>query len=216
MTYNPLRLDIVASYLAAGVSGDVAAYDEKNLYVAYDVTAPAELVNSFQDLNLIFKGGNCLDIQLGANPSADPKRKKPAPGDVRILVTRQKGKGFAVVYRPKVKDFTGKPIVLISPTGKESFDLIEIVRTVDMLYKKKRDGNGFNATVAVPLALLKLDPKPNTFIKMDLGYIFGNLLGNQAAVRAYWINNSFSANVTYDVPNESRLEPHEWGEAAVE
>jgi len=30
------------------------------------------------------------------------------------------------------------------------------------------------------------------------------------------VNNSFSANVTNDVPNESRLEPAEWGMAVVE
>ncbi len=36
------------------------------------------------------------------DPDADPKRKKPAPDDLGILVTRQDGKPFAVVYRPKV------------------------------------------------------------------------------------------------------------------
>jgi len=44
----------------------------------------------------------------------------------------------------------------------------------------------------------------------------GNATGSQVSLRAYWINNSFSANVTNDVPNESRLEPHEWGTATVE
>jgi hypothetical protein len=34
--------------------------------------------------------------------------------------------------------------------------------------------------------------------------------------RAYLSNNSFSANVVDDIPNEARLEPKEWGEAAVE
>ena len=34
--------------------------------------------------------------------------------------------------------------------------------------------------------------------------------------RTYWMNNSFSANVTNDIPNESRLEPGEWGVAEVD
>jgi hypothetical protein len=51
---------------------------------------------------------------------------------------------------------------------------------------------------------------------MDLGVIFGNPTGTQASLRAYWTNNSFSANVTNDIPNESRLEPAEWGTATVE
>jgi len=46
--------------------------------------------------------------------------------------------------------------------------------------------------------------------------LFGNAKGTQTAARAYWCNNGFSANVTYDVPNESRLEPAEWGQAVVE
>ena len=46
---------------------------------------------------------------------------------------------------------------------------------------------------------------------MDLGYIFGNENGTRTMTRTYWMNNSFSANVTNDIPNESRLEPAEWG-----
>ena len=99
-----------------------AAYDSQNLYVAYNVTTPAELVNTASDPHLIFKGGNLIDIQIGTNPKADAKRKKPAVGDVRLLVTRQNGKPVAVLFRPKVKHFSGNPIVLTSPQGTESFD----------------------------------------------------------------------------------------------
>ena len=51
---------------------------------------------------------------------------------------------------------------------------------------------------------------------MDVGYIFGNATGNDASLRAYWSNTGFSAGVLHDVPNESRLEPKEWGTATVE
>ena len=53
-------------------------------------------------------------------------------------------------------------------------------------------------------------------MKMDVGYIFGSSTGSLVAARAYWSNNSFSANVTRDIPHESRLEPAEWGTAVVE
>jgi len=192
------------------------AYDENNLYVAYDVRAEFELANSFADPKLLFKGGNCLDIQIATDPKADPERKRPAPGDVRLIITRREGKAFTVLYRPKVAAFKGEAIVMKSPTGEEPFDVIEVGADVKLEYRKKGDGTGFTATAVIPLKLLGWEPKPNTIIKMDLGYIFGNREGNQAALRAYWINNSFSANVTYDIPNESRLEPHEWGTALVE
>jgi hypothetical protein len=40
--------------------------------------------------------------------------------------------------------------------------------------------------------------------------------GNALPAGDYLSNNSFSANVVDDIPNEARLEPKEWGEAAVE
>jgi len=75
---------------------------------------------------------------------------------------------------------------------------------------------GFRALVTVPLDLIGWTPRPGENVRMDLGYIFGNPTGTQALLRSYWTNNSFSANVLNDVPNESRLEPAEWGMAAVE
>jgi hypothetical protein len=59
-------------------------------------------------------------------------------------------------------------------------------------------------------------PQSGQTVKMDVGYLFGNAPGTQSAARAYWMNNGFSANVVNDVPNESRLEPAEWGTATVE
>ena len=191
-----------------------AAYDPKNLYVSFDVASPCDLVNEITDPQRIFKGGNLLDVQIATDPAADPKRKTPAPGDVRVLVTRQKEKPVAVVFRPKLKAFAGEPIVLTSPTGKESFDSIEISPAIGLEYSKT--ANGFKAVVTVPLDLLGWAPKPGDDVRMDLGYIFGNATGSQAAARAYWANNGFAANVTNDVPNESRLEPAEWGMASVE
>ena len=197
-----------------------AAYDEANLYVSFDVSSPSELVNAFADPQILFKGGNCLDIQLATDPAADPKRNTPAPGDVRLLVTRKAapdGKTFtpfAVLYRPKIKDFKGEPIVLTSTTGKEPFDGIETTDKVALDYKKTP--SGYQATATIPLTLLGFAPKPGMRFAVDLGIIYGNATGSQTSARSYWFNNSFSANVTQDIPNESRLEPAEWGEAVVE
>ena len=75
---------------------------------------------------------------------------------------------------------------------------------------------GFSAQVAIPLQLLGWTPKSGSAVKMDLGYIYGNATGNQEAIRSYWSNNSFNANVTGDVPSELRLEPAQWGTVLVE
>ncbi len=189
------------------------ARDDTHLYVRYDITTPHPLVNGQPSEQIIFRGGNCLDLQLATNPKVNRKKQKLAPGDLRLLVTRKDGKPFAMLYRPKVAGFKGKPKVLVSPTGKESFDSIEQVK-VDLDYKKT--AGGFTATVKVPLKTLGFQPKSGQKVKMDLGYVFGNSKGTTTLMRAYIHNNSFSANVVDDIPNESRLEPHQWGEAEVE
>jgi hypothetical protein len=205
----------VQKYVDTGRSFTVAAaYDEKNYYVAFDVTTPSELVNDISDSQVIFKGGNLLDIQIAADVSANPKRKEPAPGDVRLLVTRQQTKPVVVVYRPKVKGFSGQPIVLKSPGNKESFDSIEPTDKVKLEYSKTQPG--FHAVVTIPLELIGWTPKPGQNVRLDFGYIFGNANGSEASLRAYWTNKGFSAGVLHDIPNESKLEPAEWGTATVE
>ncbi len=190
-----------------------AAYDEKNLYLKYDVTAPHPLLNTTPEERILFRGGNCLDLQIATDPKANPERATPAPGDVRVLITRRDGKPFAMVYRPKVKGFKGKPIVLRSPTGTESFDAIETTDRVGLDYEQT--DTGFTAVATIPLDVLGWTPKAGKDVRMDVGYIFGNAKGTRTSARAYWANNSFSANVVDDIPNESRLEPDEWGTAAV-
>jgi hypothetical protein len=191
-----------------------SAYDKDNLYIEYDVKSPFELVNSYSDPILLFKGGNCLDIQLATDSSAKPEREKPVAGDLRILVTRRNGKPFAIIYYPKIKGFKGQPTVFKSPTGQESFDKIETTDKIGLEYRKNKDG--FKALVTIPLKLIGLSLKPNMKLQFDLGYIYGNNVGNKTAMRKYWNNNSFTANVLYDIPHESRLEPKEWGSAVVE
>ena len=190
------------------------AYDQTNLYLQVRVSAPAPLVNDAADPNLLFKGGNLIDLQLGTDPEADPKRLKPVPGDLRLLIGRRPdGTPVAVLFRPKVQGFAGQPIVLESPTGTESFDAIEPVAVE--LTVKPVDG-GFEALATVPLATLGWQPAAGATTRLDVGYIYGNQKGTGVALRSYWHNDSFAANVTDDVPHESRLEPSQWGLAILE
>ena len=208
-----------------------AAYDEKNLYLQFVVNSPNDLLNAASDPRLVFKGGNLLDIQLATDSAAAANRKTPAPGDVRLLITRQAGSSTAstgagqagsgtavkpvtVLFRPKVKGFTGQPIVLTSPTGKEEFDAITILPQVELTYAKT--AAGFKVVATIPLDVLGWKPTPGASVKIDLGYLFGNITGTLVNVRSYWSNHGFSAGVVNDVPNESRLEPKLWGNATVE
>jgi hypothetical protein len=180
-----------------------AAHDDGKLIIRYEVTAPHELVNAVTDPQLVFKGGNCLDLQF-----------QTPTGPVRWLITRQNGKPFAVSYRPKVPGFTGEPITLISPTGQESFDEIRVVAPVAFEYQPT--ATGFQAEVTLSAAALGLELKRGARLTLDFGYLYGNAPGTQVAARSYLFNNSFSANVVNDIPNESRLEPQFWGTAVLE
>ncbi|MHC1769963.1 MAG: FlgD immunoglobulin-like domain containing protein [Verrucomicrobiia bacterium] len=192
-----------------------AAYDRENLYVAYRVQSPAELVNAIPDPQIIFKGGNLIDIQIATHPGLDPKRQEPGPGDVRLLVSRQQGKTVAVLYRAKVAEFNGEPITLRSPTGQEIFDSIMATDRVGLEYR--RIDGGFTAMVTIPREVVGwTQAEPGRLMRLDVGYLFGNSTGNRCAQRAYWSNNSPTANIIDDIPSESRLEPNQWGSALLE
>lgn len=190
------------------------AWDSDNLYVRYDVQSPNPLVNSVSDPQSIFVGGNCLDVQLATNTDAPADRKEPAPGDVRLIITRQKGKTMAVMFEPEVQGFDGEPILLESPVDRETFDRIRVVEGIGLDYQEKAEG--FTATATIPLDVLGWNPVSGQGVKMDVGYIFGDKTGRNALKRAYWSNNSFEANVVNDLPDESRLNPEFWGTAVVE
>ena len=119
-----------------------------------------------------------------------------------------------VIYRPKIKGFDGQPTVLSSPTGKESFDAIAVSDQIGLEYQKTP--TGYTALVTIPQAAVGLALAPGRELRMDAGYLFGNTSGNQVAARLYWMNNGANANIMYDIPSESRLEPANWGTATVE
>ena len=192
-----------------------AAYDNKNLYLAFEVTSPAELINSIPDPQIIFKGGNLIDLQIATDPVADPRRQNPAIGDIRILMTRQADKPVAVLFQPKTLTSTGDPIILKSPTGQETFASIVPTDRVGLEYR--RTSSGFAAVATIPCDLIGwTKAEPGRLIRMDVGYLFGNSTGNRCAQRAYWSNNSPTANIIDDIPSESRLEPAQWGNALLE
>jgi hypothetical protein len=189
------------------------AYDAQHLLVRYDVDSPAPLTNAVTEAQLVFKGGNAIDLELQTDPGADPARATAGLGDVRLIITRQGNTPVCMAYRKRVPGFTGDPVTLQSPTGAEQFDRIEAI-PVTMDYTAKP--TGFTATVRLPLAALGLSLKPATLVRLDAGYRFGNATGSIAAQRAYVWNHSPLSAIIYDVPSETRMEPARWGQALVE
>jgi hypothetical protein len=189
---------------ALAVAGD-------RLYAAFKTGDPNHLRNSGEALPMLFKTGGALDLMLGTDPGANPKRDKPAAGDVRLVVTMAKGKPMAALYRAVVPG-TQTPVPFSSPWRTVTFDRVDDVSSQVELAaggetdsKKKGDRGLFE--FSIPLAVLGLKPEGGKTIKGDIGLLRGN--GFQTMQRVYWQNKS--TGLISDVPGEAMLMPQLWG-----
>lgn len=180
---------------AAMISGEM-------LYLAYRTNDKDLLRNTGESKELLFKTGGCLDLMLGVDAKADPKRDKPVEGDLRLLVTMVKGKPTAMLYRAVVPG-TAQPVPFRAPWHSITLDRVDEVSDQVQL---AHDGTG-NFEVAVPLKLLGLEVKSGQVINGDLGLLRGN--GFATLQRVYWSNRA--TNLTADVPSEAQLTPRLWG-----
>lgn len=180
------------------------------LFVAIKTDNPDLLVNRGDTPVNLFKTGGAVDLQLGADTRADPKRQKAARGDVRILVALVDGKPLAMRYTPVAPGT--EPVLFSSPVRTVSIDRVDDVSTqVQLASTVQRDEKNAvkEATfeLSIPLAALSLKPEANQSIRADIGVLRGN--GFQTNQRVYWSNKS--AGNTSDIPSEAELLPQLWG-----
>lgn len=184
--------DITAT---VAVSGD-------RLYAAWR-TGTADLLKNSGEMPVApFKTGGALDIMLGTNPAADPKRSTPVEGDLRLLITQAKGKTLALIYRAVVPGTT-TPVPFSSPWRTITLDKVEDVST-----RVQLAGEGGNYEVSIPLSVLGLKPQASQSLRGDIGVLRGD--GSQTTARTYWSNKA--TGITSDVPSEAMLTPNLWGE----
>lgn len=185
------------------VTGAVAVAGGR-LYAAWRTGNAKLLENSGEMPVAPFKTGGALDLMIGANPKADPARKEPVAGDLRLLVTQVKGKTRALLYRAV---FPGTPegarVPFASPWRTVYFDRVDDV--TDQVELAGADGN---FEVSVPLDLLLLRPADGAVIKGDIGILRGQ--GGETTARVYWANKA--TGITADVPSEAMLTPSLWGD----
>ncbi len=171
------------------------------LYVAYRTGDQRLLRNSGEVPQALFTTGGGLDLMLAADPQADPQRKQPVEGDLRLFVTQVAGKTRAVLYRAVVPGSTD-PIPFSSPARTITFDRVE-----DVSDQVELAGAGGNYEISVPLELLGVQPQPGQQLQADLGVLRGD--GFQTTHRVYWSNKA--TGLTSDVPSEAMLTPALWG-----
>ncbi|MET0263012.1 MAG: hypothetical protein ABW223_08955 [Rariglobus sp.] len=185
------------------VTGSVAVAGGR-LYAAWRTGDARLLENSGEMPVAPFKTGGALDLMIGANPKADPARKAPVVGDVRLLITLVKDKPRALLYRPVVPGTAeGARIPFSSPWRTITFDRVD-----DVTDQIQFAGQAGSFEVSVPLDLLLLKPTAGTIIKGDIGILRGQ--GGATTSRIYWANKA--TGITADVPSEAMLTPGLWGD----
>jgi hypothetical protein len=189
---------------AVAIAGD-------RLYAAFRTQDADLLKNSLETPNAPFKTGGCLDLMVGVNVNADPKRTRPSAGDQRLLVTMAKGQPYALLYRA-VAPGTKEPVPFSSPWRTITLDRVDDVSAdVQLAMSVEKDEKGKVKSayyeLSVPLAQLELKVADGQFIKGDIGLLRGN--GFQTLQRVYW--NNKATGITADVPSEAELTPGLWG-----
>jgi hypothetical protein len=173
------------------------------LYAMFRTGDPALLSNAGGDFHYLFKRGGALDLMLGTDPKADPRRQSPVSGDLRLLVTQVEGRTKAVLYRAVAAN--GKAddrFTYASPVGRVEFGQVEVVSDRVSLAGKEGDFE-----FSVPLSVLGWAPKAGESFSGDLGILKG--YAGQTVRRTYWSNRNTA--IVSDVPSEARLQPGHWG-----
>jgi hypothetical protein len=188
------------------ISQGIVAIAGDRLYAAYRTHDPNLLRNSGAVTTAPFKTGGALDLMIGADPRANPKREAAVAGDVRLLVYQVNGATKATLYRAVVPG-TKDPVPFSSPLRTINFDQVQDVSSQVELKSMSGDAAG-SFIFSIPLAVLGLKPAAGEKIQADIGILRGN--GLQTVQRAYW--NNKATGITSDVPSEAELTPNLWGE----
>ncbi len=191
------------------------AYDDKNLYLHYEIEDKSPWMNAGKDYTRLFKTGDAVDLFINVDPemTKDAKRSNPAAGDVRILVSQLNGKPTAILTMTVDKTASeGKKVIYQSPVMTKSHDRVEIM--TDAKIKLDKTSNSYTVEVAVPLKSIGLKPAKGMKLKSDLGFISSDPTGQINTARTYWSNKD--TNLLSDLPQESWFNPQSWGELVFE
>ena len=154
------------------------------------------------------KTGASVDLQIAADPGANPDRKAPAPGDQRLLLTLMGEKPAAVLYQAVVPGTPpDKAWQVVSPVHSASFD--RVVKLDSVRFAVDESDDRYTLEAAVPLAALGLKITPGLRLKLDWGVLVSGPDGTEVLRREYWANKA--TQITADAPSEAELHPELWG-----
>ena len=189
------------------------ARDDATLYVGWEVQDDSPWVNGADAPEFMYARGDTVDLQLGADPAADPKRSEPVKGDLRLSIGNFQGKPTAVVYRKVADD--KKPKVFSSGVVKEYLmDSVVVLADAKVTANVDAQGKRYVVEAAIPLKSLGLNAKDGQTLRGDFGATHGDKSGKDTLLRTHW--NNQSTGLVNDEVFELRMEPANWGELLVQ
>jgi hypothetical protein len=190
-------------------------YDDKHLWIRFQVADESPLRNQASDYRALFKSGDALDIQFctdtGKRPEHGQNQQEMRVGDARILVVRtqdDKMNATIIRYRTPVKD-KPKQYEYESSVWKEKVDEVSVINDLPMHCKAEKDS--YVVEVGVPWSVIGLKPAAGLKFKGDVGVIYGNEGSTRNTVRYMWSDKTAALGVNNDVPTEMRLHPNNMG-----
>ncbi len=183
----------------------IARHDGTHLYLAYQVDDTTPMVNTGKNVNLLFKTGDCVDMWLGTDPSADPQRSGPVKGDIRLLFSVMDGNPIAVIYEAVVPGTTN-PIPFSSPARTVHIDRVRVLNEATVVVT--RGLTGYVVEASVPLSAIGLAAQ-TAVLRGDFGVIYSDATGTKNELRSYWSNKV--TGIVMDIPDESLFAPTRWG-----
>ena len=189
-------------------------YDAKFLYAKFHVVDPTPLQNVADNVNMAFKWGDCVGLDLGP---AGP-REAPVLGDVRLLAAMVNKKPTLVAMKPLSK-LESKPERYFTPAaGERKFEFVGEVPGGKVELQADADGQGYTALLAVPLMFVETKIAPGVKLAVDVEVLLSGQAarGMQTASRNYFFSAKTPATqMIDDVPTEASLYPKLWGIAEV-
>ena len=181
-----------------------AAWDEKNIYLAWDVADKTPWINGAGLSELMYCHGDTVDFQIGTDLKADKGRGAAVLGDLRLAIGNLQGKPTAVVYRKVAK---AKHLKVFTSGVFPHYEMDSVVVLSDAQIKVSVKDKRYVVEAAIPLAALEIASVDGLAVRGDIGVTHGD--GDDTVLRSYWCNQ-VTGLVSDDV-GELMMEPRNWG-----
>ena len=185
-----------------------AAWDDANLYLAWDVRDKTPWQNAAGLPEFIYCKGDSVDFQVGADPKADKNRGDAAQGDLRLAIGNFKGTPTAVLFRKVAKDRKNRKVFSSGVVKEYPMDSVAVAEGAKIEVKKF--GDRYVVEAAIPLAALDFRPSDGLTLRGDFGALHGDAGGQDTVLRTYW--NNQHTGIVNDEVFELQMEPKNWGE----